>query len=69
MEGLTGHEAVERHLDRADAINRAVSAARDGDAVLILGKGHERGQEFADRVVPFDDRLAAMSALERRRSG
>jgi UDP-N-acetylmuramoyl-L-alanyl-D-glutamate--2,6-diaminopimelate ligase len=27
--------------------------------VVIAGKGHETGQEFADRTVPFDDRLVA----------
>ena len=31
------------------------SAGR-GDVVLVLGKGHEQGQEFADRTEPFDDK-------------
>ena len=33
-----------------------LAAAEPGDIVLILGKGHESGQEIADRVIPFDDR-------------
>jgi UDP-N-acetylmuramoyl-L-alanyl-D-glutamate--2,6-diaminopimelate ligase len=31
--------------------------------VLLLGKGHERGQQFADETIPFDDREVAAEAL------
>jgi UDP-N-acetylmuramoyl-L-alanyl-D-glutamate--2,6-diaminopimelate ligase len=54
---------VEVEPDRAQAIARAVESAREGDVVLIAGKGAEQGQEFADRVIPFDDRDAARDAL------
>ena len=54
---------VEVVLDRAAAIGRAVELAQAGDVVLIAGKGAEQGQEFAERVVPFDDREAAKDAL------
>ena len=40
-------------------------AARDGDVVVIAGKGHEPGQQFRDRTLPFDDREAAREALRR----
>ena len=43
--------------DRREAIERALDIARPGDTVLIAGKGHETYQEFADTVVPFNDRL------------
>ena len=47
---------VEAIVDRRAAIARALSLARAGDVVVIAGKGHEQGQEFADgRRVPFDD--------------
>jgi UDP-N-acetylmuramoyl-L-alanyl-D-glutamate--2,6-diaminopimelate ligase len=54
---------VEVEPDRAEAIARAIELARDGDVVVIAGKGAEQGQEFADRTVPFDDREAAREAL------
>jgi len=51
--------------DRGDAIARAVQLAREGDVVVIAGKGAEQGQQFADRTIPFDDREAARDALRR----
>jgi UDP-N-acetylmuramoyl-L-alanyl-D-glutamate--2,6-diaminopimelate ligase len=54
---------VEVEVDRATAIRRAIEVARHGDVVLIAGKGAEQGQEYADRMIPFDDREAARDAL------
>src|SRR5215218_7655830 len=57
-----GH--VEREVDRRAAIARAVGVARRGDIVVIAGKGHEQGQEFAGgRKEPFDDVAVARAAL------
>ncbi|MBL9215115.1 MAG: UDP-N-acetylmuramoyl-L-alanyl-D-glutamate--2,6-diaminopimelate ligase [Opitutaceae bacterium] len=42
--------------DRRRALSLALDAAREGDCLLIAGKGHETYQEFADTIVPFDDR-------------
>lgn len=61
-----GMEGVlhERHVDRRVAIERAVALAEPGDVVVVAGKGHELGQEFADgRKEPFDDRVVAAQAL------
>ncbi len=49
--------------DRRDAINLAVRLARPGDTLLVLGKGHESGQEVAGEVHPFDDRVVLREAL------
>jgi UDP-N-acetylmuramoyl-L-alanyl-D-glutamate--2,6-diaminopimelate ligase len=49
--------------DRRAAIAMAVGEARPGDVVVIAGKGHETGQEFADRTVQFDDRVVAAEEL------
>jgi UDP-N-acetylmuramoyl-L-alanyl-D-glutamate--2,6-diaminopimelate ligase len=50
--------------DRHDAIAYAVSCAQPGDVVVVLGKGHESGQEIAGVITPFDDRLQLAAALE-----
>ena len=51
--------------DRREAIARAVAEAGEGDVVVIAGKGHEQGQQFGDRTIPFDDREVAREALRR----
>lgn len=65
MAGMTESARASRICDRRSAIEQAVGAARDGDVVLVLGRGHERGQEIAGRSIPFDDRLVAREALTR----
>ena len=57
----TGPDAV--LPDRRDAIAHALHGARPGDVVVIAGKGHETGQQFADHTVPFDDRAVARDVL------
>jgi UDP-N-acetylmuramoyl-L-alanyl-D-glutamate--2,6-diaminopimelate ligase len=51
-------------VDRREAISWALAEARAGDVVVIAGKGHETGQEFSDRTIPFDDRAVARASLE-----
>ena len=50
--------------DRSEAIKAAVNEAKDGDLVLVLGKGHEKGQEINGVVQPFDDRVELARAIE-----
>ena len=61
-EVLAGCPRAEEVGDRAEAIRRAVRALGPGDVLLIAGKGHERNQILADRVIPFDDVSAAAQA-------
>jgi UDP-N-acetylmuramoyl-L-alanyl-D-glutamate--2,6-diaminopimelate ligase len=65
LEGVRTESEVEVEPDRREAITRALEIARVGDVVLIAGKGHEQGQQFRDRTVPFDDREVAREALRR----
>lgn len=53
-------------VDRRAAIRAAVRDASPGDVIVIAGKGHESGQEFADRTIPFDDRVVAREELAAR---
>lgn len=53
-------------VDRKSAIEYAVSQASAGDLVILLGKGHERGQEINGVKHEFDDRLALAAAIEAR---
>jgi UDP-N-acetylmuramoyl-L-alanyl-D-glutamate--2,6-diaminopimelate ligase len=49
--------------DRREAIQHAVSLMRDGDVVVIAGKGHEQGQIVGGVTHPFDDVTEATEAL------
>lgn len=49
--------------DRRKAIRSALTGRGAGDVVLIAGKGHETGQQFADRLEDFDDRVVAAALL------
>jgi UDP-N-acetylmuramoyl-L-alanyl-D-glutamate--2,6-diaminopimelate ligase len=72
MDGVSGSAGAEVRslLDRRAAIAEAIACARHGDVVVIAGKGHEQGQEFADaRKVPFDDVAVARAALSARVHG
>lgn len=60
--GIAGSRVL-REVDRAEAIRQAVTWARPGDVVLIVGRGHERHLRWGERVVDFDDRGVALDAL------
>jgi UDP-N-acetylmuramoyl-L-alanyl-D-glutamate--2,6-diaminopimelate ligase len=49
--------------DRAAAIARALKEAREGDIVILAGKGHETYQVLKDRTIAFDDREVARAVL------
>ena len=54
--GVTAPAKIAWVDDRRRAISLALDGARAGDCLLVAGKGHESYQEFADTVIPFDDR-------------
>jgi UDP-N-acetylmuramoyl-L-alanyl-D-glutamate--2,6-diaminopimelate ligase len=49
----TGHERI---TDRLGAIRRAIDIAKDGDIVLLAGKGHETYQIRGTTSYPFDEK-------------
>jgi UDP-N-acetylmuramoyl-L-alanyl-D-glutamate--2,6-diaminopimelate ligase len=64
--GLRVKDPVTFIDDRRQAISLALDAAAPGDIVLIAGKGHETFQEYADSIVPFDDRAVARELLRKK---
>lgn len=52
--------------DRTEAISFAITRARKGDTVLLLGKGHEKTIEHADGEHPWDEVGTARTALKNR---
>jgi UDP-N-acetylmuramoyl-L-alanyl-D-glutamate--2,6-diaminopimelate ligase len=56
---LAGAPGATEVPGRREAIAEAISVAREGDIVLVAGKGHETGQIIGDKVLPFDDALVA----------
>jgi UDP-N-acetylmuramoyl-L-alanyl-D-glutamate--2,6-diaminopimelate ligase len=50
--------------DRATAIARALKEAREGDIVILAGKGHETYQVLKDKTIAFDDRAVAREVLK-----
>ncbi|MBL8808427.1 MAG: UDP-N-acetylmuramoyl-L-alanyl-D-glutamate--2,6-diaminopimelate ligase [Rhodospirillales bacterium] len=60
LEGAPGAHEIS---PREDAIRAGVEGLLSGDVLVIAGKGHERGQIVAGKVLPFDDREQARAAL------
>jgi UDP-N-acetylmuramoyl-L-alanyl-D-glutamate--2,6-diaminopimelate ligase len=50
-------------VDREKAVRNALEEAKEGDLVLLAGKGHETYQVLKDRTIPFDDREVARRIL------
>lgn len=66
LDGARGGKAEVVEIgDRAKAIEDAVAALDDGDALVIAGKGHEVGQIVGDKVLPFSDLDCARLALQK----
>ncbi len=60
--GVSGAK-IEEIGDRARAIAAGVAALREGDVLLVAGKGHETGQIVGDRILPFSDQESVRTAL------
>ena len=54
--GLKDPSAALVERDRSQAIIRALEEARQGDIVVVCGKGHETTQQIGDQIRAFSDR-------------
>jgi UDP-N-acetylmuramoyl-L-alanyl-D-glutamate--2,6-diaminopimelate ligase len=63
MKGAPGAREIG---DRAEAIRTAVNELRDGDILVVAGKGHETGQIIGDRTLPFSDHDEVRAAIAER---
>jgi len=62
-----GIKLTENHfviVDRSEAIKFAIANAKESDCVIVLGKGHETGQEIMGKISPFDDRVELKNAIK-----
>ena len=59
LDGFIVPRAAEVITDRETAIHRALAAAREGDCVLIVGRGHETYRSLDDEWLELDDRDVA----------
>jgi len=64
--GIENPDAVYVNRDRAHAIAHAIGLCREGDVIVVAGKGHETDQQIGDQRIPFSDRdeVASLLGLE-----
>jgi UDP-N-acetylmuramoyl-L-alanyl-D-glutamate--2,6-diaminopimelate ligase len=62
--GLTGADFM-RIVDRREAIDAALRAARPGDTIVLAGKGHERYQVIGTTKHAFDERALVAASMAR----
>ena len=65
IQGCEGVDNFTVIIERQEAIAHAISMAKDTDAVLIAGKGHEKFQYINDQSIEFDDVVVATKELQR----
>ena len=63
-QAMKGCPDAENIGDRRKAIYHGIQQLKDGDILVITGKGHEQGQKIGDTIHPFDDATVARDALQ-----
>ncbi len=64
LEGIEDRSKVLVEVDRKKAIELALKETREGDLIVIAGKGHEDYQEIKGKRYPFDDRKVVLELLD-----
>jgi UDP-N-acetylmuramoyl-L-alanyl-D-glutamate--2,6-diaminopimelate ligase len=62
---LAGASGAREIGDRAKAIAAGVAMLREGDVLVVAGKGHETGQIVGAEILPFSDHDEVRAALGR----
>ncbi|MFQ3235220.1 MAG: UDP-N-acetylmuramoyl-L-alanyl-D-glutamate--2,6-diaminopimelate ligase [Paraglaciecola sp.] len=65
LSGCRDPQRILIELDRRQAIQRAVEQAKNGDLILVAGKGHEDYQVIGDQTLAYDERLYVKNLFER----
>ena len=63
-QAMKGCPNAENIGNRRKAIYHGIQQLKDGDILVITGKGHEQGQKIGDTIHPFDDATVARDALQ-----
>lgn len=58
------YDNFEVEVDRKEAIKKAMKMAKEGDVIVIAGKGHETYQILKDKTIHFDEREVVYDILE-----
>ena len=66
ISGMKNREKAKTILSRKNAIKSAILSARDGDIVIILGKGHEKYILDKNGYRSFDEKEIVLSVLKER---
>ena len=64
LAGIKNKSNVTIEADRKKAISMAIETAKEGDIVIVAGKGHETYQVFKDKTVHFDDKEVIEETLK-----
>ncbi|MBK9584473.1 MAG: UDP-N-acetylmuramoyl-L-alanyl-D-glutamate--2,6-diaminopimelate ligase [Alphaproteobacteria bacterium] len=63
LNGIGKGKPVQDIGDRREAIQAAIKEMKDGDVLLVAGKGHETGQIIGNITTPFDDAQEVRNAM------
>ena len=61
--------AYEMIENRREAIRKALEMGRDGDVIVLAGKGHETYQEIMGVKRPFDEKIVVQELLDEMNAG
>ena len=60
----SGRNNYHTEPDRREAIKYAIDNSKNGDTILVAGKGHEDYQDIKGIKYPFDDRQVIRELIQ-----